>query len=186
LPLTSNVSPLPRSPIEVVVEQSPSASVPVLNTNSRVCRRWSQQASPAASTATAAEPVPSFAAQQACAAGPSKSGLPHTPAAQCLGPRPPLRQALQFRRLRCVGASRGQSERCAGSGFSVASFQVGSRSASWSRLLVAPSRLLRSNTRQAKPAGMHTLPFGWRAFSTLRANPSIKRTCLRQAAYVER
>jgi hypothetical protein len=28
--------------------------------------------------------------------------------------------------------------------------------------------------------------FGRRASSTLRANPSIKRTCLRQAAYVER
>jgi hypothetical protein len=33
---------------------------------------------------------------------------------------------------------------------------------------------------------MQRSSFGRRAFPTLRANPSIKRTCLRQAAYVER
>jgi hypothetical protein len=169
-----------------VVEQSPSASTPVLNTNSRVFRRWSQQASPAASTATAAQRVPSSATHQACAAGPSKSGLPHTPAALCPSPSRPLREALEFKRLRGVGASRGQGKSAAGSRFSVPSFQVGSKSFSWPQLLVASARLLRSNARRAKPAEIHWLPFGRRASPTLRANPSIKRTCLRQAAYVER
>jgi hypothetical protein len=169
-----------------VVQQILPASAPVLNSNASTLQRWSQQALPAASTATAAELVSSFTTHQACAAGPSKSGLPHTPAAQCLRLRHPLRQAHQFKRLRCVGASRGQGECGAGSWFFLASFQVGSRSFSWSRLLVAPSRLLRSSTRQAKPAEMHSQAVGRRASPRLRANPSIKRTCLRQAAYVER
>jgi hypothetical protein len=168
-PLTSNVSPLPRSPREAVVEQSPSASVPALNTNCRVFQRWSQQASPAARTATAAQLVPSLATHQACAAGPSKPGLPHTPAAWCLLQRPALRQALQFMRLRSVSASRGPGESGVGSKLLLASFQVGGRSPSWSRLLVALDRLLRSNTRQAKPAEMQGLFLGRRARSSERS-----------------
>jgi hypothetical protein len=159
-----------------VVKQSPSASVPVLNTNSHVFKRWSQQASPAASTATAAELVPSFTTHQACAVGPNKSGLPHTPAAQRLLPRPTLRQALQFKRLRSVRVSRSQGKSGAGFKFSVPSFQAGSRSASWPQRLVASARLLRSNARQAKPAEMHWLLAGRRALPTLRANPSVKGT----------
>jgi hypothetical protein len=182
----SNVSPLPRSPREAVVEQSPSASVPALNANCRVFLRWPQQASPAACTATAAQLVPSLATHQPCAAGPNESGLPHTPAAQCLRRRPALRQALQFKRHRGVGASRGQGESGSGSRFFLASVQVGTSSLFRPRSLAAPARLPRSNTRQAKPAEMHWLPAGRRASPTLRANPSIKRTCLRQAAYVER
>jgi hypothetical protein len=168
-PLTSNVSPLPRSPRGAVVKQSPSASVPALNTNYRVFQRWPQQASPAACTATAAQLVPSVATHQACAAGPSKSGLPHTPAA-----RP--RQALQFKRLRSAGASRGQGESGAGSRFLLASFQVGSKSFSRSWPFVASARLLTSNARQAKPAEMQRSSFGRRSFPTLRANPSVKGT----------
>jgi hypothetical protein len=159
-----------------VVKQSPSASVPALNTNSRVLQRWSQQASPAASTALAAQLVPSVATHQACAAGPGKSGLPHTPAARCLLQHPAPRQALQFKHLRCAGASRGQGESGAGSRFFLASFQVGSKSFSQSWPFVASARLLRSNCRQAKPAEMQRSSFGRRAFHTLRANPSVKGT----------
>jgi hypothetical protein len=172
-----------------VVEQSPSASAPVLNTNCRVFRRWSQQASPAASTATAAQLATSFTTHQACAAGPSKSGLPHTPAALCLGPRPSRHQVLQFKRFRGVGASRGQGECCASSRFSVPSFQVGSWSASWPQFLVASARLPRSNARQAKPAEIHWLLAGRRALPTLRANPSVKGTSCgkpQAAPYLER
>jgi hypothetical protein len=184
LPLTSNVSPPPRSPREAVVEQSLSALLPALNTNSRDFQRWPQQALPAASTATAAQLVPSFAAQQACAAGPSKSGLPHTPAALSLSPRRPPCRPRQYTRLRCVGASRGQGR--VGAGSRPASFKVGSRSSFSSWLLVAPARLSASNARQAKPAEMHWPAVGRLASSRPRANPSIKRTCLRQAAYFER
>jgi hypothetical protein len=169
-----------------VVQQVLPDSAPVLNPNARALQRRPQQALTAASTATATELAPSFTTHQACAAGPSKSRLPHTPAAQRRGQCRPLRQALQFKRLRCVRASRGLGKVGAGSGFLLASFRVGSRSLSWSRLLVASPRVLRSNTRQAKPAEMHWLPAGRRALPMLRANPSIKRTCLRQAAYVER
>lgn len=175
-PLMSNVSPLPRNPREVVVLQALAASAAALNTNTCAFQPWPQQASPAASTATAAELVPSLTTHQACAAGPSKSGLPHTPAAQCHGSRLPSRQALQFKRLRGVGASRGQSERRAGSRFSGPSFQVGSWSGSWPQLFVPSVRLLRSNARQAQPAEMHWLPAGQRALPTLRANPSVKGT----------
>jgi hypothetical protein len=112
-PLTSNVSPLPRSPREVVVQQVFLASAPVLKSNTCAFQRRPQQALPAASTATTAELVPSFAPQQACAAGPSKSGLPHTPAAQCLLRRPTLRQALQFKPLRgCRCFAKPGQERC--------------------------------------------------------------------------
>lgn len=159
-----------------MVQQSPSASVPALNTNSRVLQRWSQQASPAACTATGAQLVPSVATHQACAAGPNKSGLPHTPAARCLLQRPATRQALQFKRLRSAGASRGQGESGAGSRFFLASFQAGSKSFSRSWPFVASARLLRSNCRQAKPAEMQRSSFGRRAFHTLRANPSVKGT----------
>jgi hypothetical protein len=169
-----------------VVEQSPSASSPILNANTGIFQRWPQQAPPAACTATAAQLVPSFATHQACEAGPSKSGLPHTPAARCLLQRSALCQALQFKRLRHVGASRGQGKLSAGSKFPLASFQVGSRLSSRSWLLVASALLLRSSTRQAKPATMQRPAVGRCALVTLRANPSIKRTCLRQAAYVER
>jgi hypothetical protein len=160
--------------------------VPALNTNCGFFQRWPQQASPAACIATAAQLVPSFATHQACAAGPSKSGLPHTPAARCLLQRPAPRQALQYKRLRSVGGSRSQSESGACSRFLLPSFEVGSWLAVRSWPFVASARLLRSNTRQAKPAEMQPPSFGRRAFPTLRANPSIKRTCLRQAAYVER
>jgi hypothetical protein len=159
-----------------VVEQSSSASVPASNANSRTIQRWSQQASPAAFTATAAQLVPSLTTHQACAVGPNKSGLPHTPVALCLGPHPHLRQAVKFKRLRGVVVSRGRGESGAGSKFLLASFQVGSRSFSRSWLLVASARLLRSNTRQAKPAVMHWPAFGLRALSRLRANPSVKGT----------
>jgi hypothetical protein len=159
-----------------VVKQSSSASVQALNTNCGVFKRWPQQALPAACTATAAQLVPSFAAHQACAVGPNESGLPHTPAAQCLRRRPALRQALQFKRHRGVGASRGQGESGSGSRFFLASAQVGTSSLFRPRSLVAPARLPRSNTRQAKPAGMQRSSFGRRAFPTLRANPSVKGT----------
>jgi hypothetical protein len=172
-----------------VVEQSPSASVPALSTNFRVFQRWPQQASPAASPATAAQLVPSIATHQACAAGPNESGLPHTPAAQCLCQRPALRLALQFKRHRGVGASRGQGECGAGSRISPSSFQVGSWSASWPQFLVASARLPRSNARQAKPAEIHWLLAGRRALPTLRANPSVKGTSCgkpQAAPYLER
>jgi hypothetical protein len=159
-----------------VVEQSPSASVPALNTNCRVFQRWPQQAPPAASTATAAQLVPSLATHQACAAGPSKSGLPPTPAAQCLSARPPLRWALEFTRLRGVGASRGQGKSGAGSRFFSASFQVGSSSFSRTRPLVASARLPASNARQARPAEIHWHALGQRVLPRLRANPSVKGT----------
>jgi hypothetical protein len=172
-----------------VVKQSPSASVPALNTCFRVFQRWPQQASPSACTATAAQLVPSVATHQACAAGPSKSGLPHTPAAWCLLRRPALRQALQFNRLRGVGASRGRGESGAGSKFLLASFQVGSKSLSRSWLLVASARLLRSNTRRETAAEMQHSLLGPRALPRLRANPSVKRTSCgkpQSAAYLER
>jgi hypothetical protein len=169
-----------------VVEQSPSASVPALNTNCRAFQRWPQQASPAASTVTAAQLVPSFTTHQACAAGPSKSGLPHTPAALSLSPRRPPCRPRQYTRLRSAVASRGQGESGTGFRFFLASSQVSSRSFSRSWPFVASARLLRSNARQAKPAEMQRSSFVRRALSRLRANPSIKRTCLRQAAYVER
>jgi hypothetical protein len=159
-----------------VVKQSLSVSAAVLNTNTGAFQRWPQQSSPAASTAKAAELMPSVTTHQACAAGPSKSGLPHTPAALCLGPRPSRHQVLQFKRFRGVGASRGQGECCASSRFSVPSFQVGSWSASWPQFLVASARLPRSNARQAKPAEIHWLLAGRRALPTLRANPSVKGT----------
>ena len=159
-----------------MVEQSPSASVPALNANSRVFQRGPQHASPAASNATAAQLVPSVATHQACAAGPSKSGLPHTPAAWCLLQHPAPRQALQFKRLRSAGASRGQGENGAGSRFFLASFQVSSKSFSRSWPFVASARLLRSNARQAKPAEMQRSSVVRRASFTLRANPSVKGT----------
>jgi hypothetical protein len=175
-PLTSNVSPLPQSPSEVVVQQALPASAPVLNSNTRAFQRWPQQASPAASTATAAQLVPSVATQQACAAGPSKSGLPHTPVARCQSPRRRSRQGFQYKRPRCVGSSPSQGEGCASSGFSVPTRQVGSNPLFRSRPVVASARLLASNTRQAKPAEMHRHPFSRRASSPLRANPSVKGT----------
>jgi hypothetical protein len=188
-PLTSNVSPLPQSPRQAVIEQSPSASVPALNTNSRIFRRWPQQASPAASTFTAAQLVPSFATHQACAVGPSNSGRPHTPVAWRLSPRRPLRWALQITRPRGVCASRGRGERGAGSRFFSASLQVASSSFSRPRSLVASARLPASNSRQAKPAAIHWPALGRRAFSRPRANPSVKGTSCayaHAAPYVER
>jgi hypothetical protein len=158
-----------------VVDQRLHASSPILKANTCIFQRWPQQASPAASTATAAQLVPSFGKQQACAAGPSKSGLPHTPAARCVLRRPALRHALQFKRLGGAGASRGQGDRGAGSKF-LASFRVGSWSFSRSWLLATSTRLLRSNTRQAEPAEMHWPPVGRRALSRPRANPSVKGT----------
>jgi hypothetical protein len=81
-----------------VVKQSHSVSVPALNANCGVFKRWPQQALPAACTATAAQLVPSFAAHQACAAGPNESGLPHTLLlSACAG-------ALLFARLFNLGA----------------------------------------------------------------------------------
>jgi hypothetical protein len=188
-PLTSNVSPLPQSPRQAVVEQSPSASVPSLNANSRVFQRWPQQASPTASTATSVQLVPSLTAQQGCPAGPIKSGLLHTPAAQCQVRRPPSCEAAQFTRLRGVGASRGPGESGAGSWFFSASFQVGCSSFSWPRALVASARLPASNSRQAKPAAIRWPALGRRAFSRPRANPSVKGTSCayaHAAPYVER
>jgi hypothetical protein len=175
-----------------VVVQSLSASLPGFNTNSRFFQRWSQQASPAAYVVTAADSVPSFATHQACAAGPSKSGLPHTPVALCLVPRLPRRQAVQFTRLRGVGALRNQGECSARSGLFLASVQVGTSSLFRSRSLVAPARLPTSNARLAKPAEIHWLPSGWRASPAQRANPSVKGTAtsglrpLASAPYIER
>jgi hypothetical protein len=168
--------------------QSQSVSSPVLNTNISALQRWPQQASPAASTATAAQ-LPSFTTHQAYAVGPSKSGLPHTPAAQCLSPRRHLRQALQFKRFRGVGASRSKGKVGSNSRILLASFQVGSNSFSRSGPLIAPSRLLRSNARQAKPAEMQRSSLGPRALPRLMANPSVKRTSCgkpQSAAYLER
>jgi hypothetical protein len=175
-PLTSNVSHLTQRPRTAVVEQSLLVSALVLNTNTSASQRWPQQALPAASTSTAAQLVPSFATHRTCAAGPSKSGLPHTPAAQHLGCLRPPRQALQFKRRRRVGASRGRGERHAGSGFLLASLQVGTGSLFWSRLLVASARCLASNARLAKPAEMQWPSSGRRALSRLMANPSVKGT----------
>jgi hypothetical protein len=175
-----------------VVEQSPFASAPVLNTNSRALPRWSQQASPAASTSTAAELVASLTTHQACAAGPSKSGLPHTPAALCRLPRQPFRIAFQYRRLRDIGASRGQAECRACSKTFLASVHVGGRSPLRSRPFVASACLLASNARQAKPAEIHWLLVGRRVPHRLMANPSVKGTStsglrpLAAAPYVER
>jgi hypothetical protein len=172
-----------------VVVQSQSVSARVLNANTSAFQRWPQQASPAASTATAAQLVPSFTTHQGYAVGPNKSGLPHTPAAQCLSPRRHLRQALQFKRFRGVGASRSKGKVGSSSRFLLASLQVGSNSFSRSGLLGAPSRLLRSNTRQAKPAEMQHSLLGSRALPRLRANPSVKRTSCgkpQSAAYLER
>jgi hypothetical protein len=172
---------------EAVVVQSLSASVWALNTNSRVFQRWPQQASPSASTASAAQLVPSFATHQACAAGPSKSGLPHTPAALSLGPRRPPRQARQCTLLRCVGASHGQGH--GGAGSKPASFQAGGGSFSSSQLFVALICLQSSNARQARPAEIHWPAASRRASSNLRANPSVKGTKCGEphfAPYVER
>jgi len=188
-PLTSNVSPLTQRPRTAVVEQSLSVSAAVLNTNTSAFQRWPQQALPAASTATAAQLVPSFTTHQACAAGPNKSGLPHTPVAQYLSCCRPPCQALQFRRRRCVGALRGWWERGAGSWFFLASFQVGTGSLFWSRLLVGSVRSLASNARLAKPAEMHWPASGRRALARLMANPSVKGTNCGEpqfAPYLER
>jgi hypothetical protein len=172
-----------------VVKQSPSPSVPALNTNFRVFQRWPQQASPAASTSTAAQLVPSFATHQAFAVGPSKSGRPHTPVAWRLSLRRPLRWALQITRPCGVCASRGQGKSGAGSRFFSAPFQVGSSSFSWPRSLVASACLPASNARQAEPAAIHWPALGRRAFSRPRANPSVKGTSCayaHAAPYVER
>jgi hypothetical protein len=185
----SNVSPLSQRTRAAVVVQSQSASAPMLNANTCAFQRWPQLASPAASTATAAQLVPSFTTHQAYAVGPNKSGLPHTPAAQCLSPRRHLRQALQFKRFRGVGASRSKGKVGSSSRFLLASFQVSSSSFSRPGLLVAPSRLLRSITRKAKPAEMQHSSLGPRALPRLRANPSVKRTSCgkpQSAAYFER
>jgi hypothetical protein len=175
-----------------VVKQSPFASVPVLNTNSRALQRWSQQASPAASTASAARLVPSFATHQACAAGPNKSGLPHTPAARCLSARRSRRKAAQYKRPRCVGGSRNQGQSRAGSRFFLPSFKVGCRSSFRSLPFASLARLLRSNARQAEPAELHWPAVGRRALVRPRANPSVKGTStsglrpLVTAPYLER
>jgi hypothetical protein len=172
-----------------VVEPSLFASSPVLNTNSRVFQRRPQQASPAACPATAAQLVPPVATQQPCAAGPGKSGLPHTPAASHLGFCRPPHQALQFKRRRRVGASRSQGERTAGSWCFLASVQVATGSLFRSRQLVASARLLASNARLAKPAEMQWPPSGRRALARLMANPSVKGTNCGEpqfAPYLER
>jgi hypothetical protein len=175
-----------------VVVLSQSVSAPVLNANTSAFQRWPQQASPDASTSTAAQLVPSFTTNQAYAVGPNESGLPHTPAAQCLSPRRHLRQALQVKRFRGVGASRSKGKVGSSSRFLLASPQVGSNSFSRSGLLGAPSRLLRSNTRQEKPAEMQHSLLGPRALPRLRANPSVKGTStsglrpLAAAPYLER
>jgi hypothetical protein len=159
-----------------VVEPSTIASVPVLNTNSRVLHRWSQQAPPAAATSSAAELVPSLTAHQAFAAGLSKSGLPHTPSALCRLLRQPLRLALQYKRLRGVGGSRSQGKHGAGFGLLLAPVQVGGRSPLRSRPFVASACLLASNARQAKPAEIHWLSVGRHVSHRLMANPSVKGT----------
>jgi hypothetical protein len=94
-----------------VVLQRSAASAPMANTNSRMVRRCS---------------VPSLRAQQAHSAGLSESGLPHTPAASCLGSRRLRRQVVEVGRLRCLGASRCKGLRRAPSKSGVASL-LGSR-----------------------------------------------------------
>jgi hypothetical protein len=185
--LSSNVSP---QRVETVVDSSCSHSVQVaLNTNTRFGRRWPQQASPTASTASVAVVVPPFATLQACAADPSKSGLLHTPAALCQFGRLRHCQALQVTRPRCLVSSPIAGERGASSGSNPASLQVNGRSFFRSCQFAASKRSLASNARPALPAKMHSQAVGRRFVPTQRANPSVKGTSCgkpQSAPYLER
>jgi hypothetical protein len=172
-----------------VVHQGSYASAPVANTNTLLCRRWPQQASPAAVWLTVAELVPSVTTHQACEAGLSKSGPPHTPAAFGLRLQSSLRSArlmhlLSLRRV-CAWSSKGRCWSAVGPRF-VADRQQFALSFSPACRSV---RLSGSNTRRAEPAEAirHLLRLG--ASSWQRANPSVKRTSCgkpQAAAYLER
>jgi hypothetical protein len=171
-----------------VVNSSYSPSVQVaLNANTRSVQRLPQQASPAASTFSVAGQVPSFATQQACAAGPSKSGLPHTPAAQCRVGQHQREPSLQFNRHRCRPALPSLGERGACSGSILASLKVAGLSLLGPCRFVVFARLLASNAQLALPAQTRLQPIGRRLVATQRANPSVKGTSRKRAApYLER
>jgi hypothetical protein len=172
-----------------VVHQGPSTSAPVANVNTLLCQQWSQQASPAALWFTVVELVPSVTTHQACVAGLSKSGLPHTPAALGLRFQAPLRSArsMHLLSLRRVCAWPSQVE-CwsavsrrfvAGRQQFVLSFGAVGRSVRFST----------SNARRAKPAEVLCRQPRQRASSWQRANPSVTRTSggkPQAAAYLER
>jgi hypothetical protein len=185
-PLTSNVRP-PQGRSTVVVQGS-SSSAPVAISSTRCVQRWSQQASRAAATATASGLVPSFTTHQACAAGPNKSGLPHTPTARVLCTGLPPRQVLEFNRFRCLGSlRRGQGQVGVVSGLFLPSLQACAGSHFRPCSLVASARLPAPNAQRAKPAEIHWLSFGRHPFLRQRPNPSVKGTSRRRAApYLER
>jgi hypothetical protein len=172
-----------------VVHQSPSASASVVITDTLLCQRWSQQASPAAARFTVAELVPSVTAQQGCEAGLSKSGQPHAPAALGLRLQSPLRSArsmhlLSLRRV-CAWSSQSRCWSAVGRRFFAGrqqfalSFGAGGRSVRFSG----------SNTRRAQPAEVLFCLLRPGASSWQRANPSVKRTSCgkpQDAAYLER
>jgi hypothetical protein len=172
-----------------VVHQSFPASAPVARTNTLLCQRWPQQASPAAVWLTVAELVPSVSTHQACGVGPKNSGLPHTPAASRFRVQSSLRSSWSVHRssLRRVYTWLSQSgfwlavgrRFVAGRQQLALSFGAVGRSVSFSA----------SNTRRAEPAEvLRRLP---RSGASLwqRANPSVKRTSCgkpQAAAYLER
>jgi hypothetical protein len=172
-----------------VVHQGPSASAQLANTNTLLCQRWPQQASPAALWLAVAELVPSVTAQQGREAGPSKSGLPHTPAASGFRLRSLRRSAhsmhlLSLRRV-CAWSSQGRCRSAVGRRF-VAGRQLFAHSFSSARRSV---RFSASNTRRANPAEVIRCPPRPGASSWQRANPSVKRTSFgkpQAAAYLER
>jgi hypothetical protein len=186
-PLTSNVSPLHgRTP---VVHQGPSASAQLANTNTLLCQRWPQRASPAALWLTVAELVPSVTTHQASEAGPNKSGLPHTPAAYGLRLQSPHRSAhsmhlLSLRRV-CAWPSQSRFWLAVGR-----RFVTGRRKFALSFGAVGRSvRFSASNTRRAEPAEVRCRLPRPGASSWQRANPSVKRTSCgkpQAAAYLKR
>jgi hypothetical protein len=172
-----------------VVHQSSLASAPVANANALLCQRWPQQASPAAVWFTVAELVPSVTAHQACEAGPSKSSLPHTPAAFGLRLQSPLRSArsmhlLSLRRV-CAWPSQEGFWSTVGRRFVAVRQQFAPSFGAIGRSV----RFSASNTRRAKPAEVLCRLLRPGASSWQRANPSVKRTSCgkpQAAAYLER
>jgi hypothetical protein len=172
-----------------VVHQGSYASAPLANTNTLLCQRWPQQASPAAVWLTVAELVPSVTTHQACEAGLSKSGLPHTPAALGLRLQSPLWSArsmplLSLRRV-CAWSSQGGCWSTAGRRFVAGRHQFALSFGAVGRSV----RLSASSTRRAEPAEViRCLPRSG-ASSWQRANPSVKGTSCgkpQAAPYLER
>jgi hypothetical protein len=170
-----------------VADQGSSALALVTNTNTLLCRRWPQQASPAALWFTVVQPMPSFTTHQARGAGLSKSGPPHTPAAQGFGVQSPRRssQSMHLLSLRRASVERSQG-RCllAVSRRFVASRQLFALS------LGAACRAVRfsaSNARRAEPAEVPRLLLRSAASLWQRPNPSVKGTSRKRTApYLER